>query len=385
MGGSDHDLDRVRQAIALGAAGRFSVEPNPLVGCVLERDGRVVGEGWHLAYGGPHAEIVALEKARGEARGATAYVSLEPCSRVLKTGACTVALARAGVRRVVYAVRDPNMAEEGLEGLRRAGIDVEGPVLEDEGAPLLEPFLRARALERPWVVLKWAMSLDGRIAPARGRSGRISGDEARTFVHDLRAHCDAVAVGVETVCVDDPRLTCRLEGGLPHGRGQPRRVVFDTGLRTPVAVRLVEDAPEVPVLFVCARDDPVRRSALEARGAEIVVVPAAEGGVDLVGALEALYARGVRRLLVEGGARIHGALLAAGLADQVAVIVAPFVLGGSGAPAAVTGTQVADMEGALCLEHVARRCLGDDLLVQGYVAGYGRTGTSRLRSTGGGG
>jgi len=364
---SEHDLDRLRRAIALAAKGRFSVEPNPPVGCVIERDGRVVGEGWHAAFGGPHAEVVALSMAGQEASGATAYVSLEPCSRVLKTGACTEALHRAGVTRVVFACADPHMDPGGLRGLREAGVEVEGPVLEEEGAPLLVRFRRALERRRPWVALKWAMSLDGRIAPARGRGGRISGNRSHACVHDLRGHADAVAVGVETVLVDDPRLTCRLEGGVPDGRSQPLRVVFDSSLRTPPTSVLLDDAPHVPVLVVCVHADPQRRRALEECGAEIAEVPAAGAGVDLSAALSLLYTRGVRRLLVEGGARVHGAMIASRLADQIHAFVAPIVLGGGEAPFAVSGTGIGEVESALRLEHVQWRRLDDDLLLQGYL------------------
>ncbi len=367
MSVSNLDLKRVRRAMALALKGSFAVEPNPPVGCVLVMDGQVVGEGWHVAYGGPHAEVAALEKAGADARGATAYVSLEPCSRELKTGACTVALAAAGVVRVVYAAADPNMPAGGLDSLRRAGIEVEGPVAEEEGELLLERFRRGLALKRPWVALKWAMSLDGRIAPARGRGGRISGTRSQAHAHGLRGHADAVAVGVETVLIDDPRLTCRLEGGVPHGRSQPLRVVLDSSLRMPPTSVLLDDAPHVPVLVLCVRADPERRRALEACGAEVVEIPAADGGVDLSAALSLLYERGVRRLLVEGGARVHGALIQARLADQVHAYVAPIVLGGGDAPFAVSGTQIRDVGEALRLEEVQWRRMDDDLLLQAYL------------------
>lgn len=368
MAATDHDLDRVRRAIALAAKGRFAVEPNPLVGCVLEKDGRVVGEGWHAAYGGPHAEVAALARAGDAARGATAYVSLEPCSLTLKTGACTVALAQAGVRRVVFASSDPNMPSEGLNTLRTAGVGVEGPVLPEEGAPLLARFLPGLDRAQPWVVLKWAMSADGRIAPAVGRGGPISGARAHAFVHGIRAHVDAVAVGTETARIDDPRLTCRLEGGPPHGRPQPLRVVFDDALATPPTARLLDDAPDVPCLILTAVDDGDRHAALTAKGAEVAIVPPGEGGLDLQAALAFLRKRGVRRLLVEGGARLHGSFLRAGLADQVSAFVAPIVLGGEGAPSAVSGTGITAVDAAYRLTDTRWRKLGDDLLLEGYVA-----------------
>ena len=348
----DHDRTRLRRAIALAAKGRYGVEPNPVVGCVLESQGRIVGEGWHAAYGGPHAEVEALLRAGDAARGATAYVSLEPCSTVGKTGACALALAEAGVARVVFASRDPHM----------------GPDLEGEGDRLLRDFLHAASRARPWVVLKWAMTLDGRIAPAIGRGGAITGARTLAFVHDLRAHVDAVIVGVATVLVDDPRLTSRLEGGMPHGRPQPCRVVLDSGLRTPPAARLLESAPDVPVVIFAVEGAPTdRRRALEARGARVREVRAEAGRVDLGEALRSLHEEGARRVLVEGGARVHGAFLRRGLADQVSAFVAPLVLGGDDAPAAVTGTGIGAMDDALRLEMPQWRRLGEDLLLQGFV------------------
>lgn len=343
------------------------MEPNPPVGCVLVKDDRVVGEGWHTAFGGPHAEVEALRRAGESARGATAYVSLQPCSKELKTGACTAALQQAGVVRVVYAAADPNMGPEGAAALVEAGIEVQGPALEEVGEALLVRFKRGLALRRPWVALKWAMSLDGRIAPARGRGGRISSTRSQAHVHGLRGHADAVVVGVETVLVDDPRLTCRLEGGVPDGRSQPLRVVLDSSLRTPPTSVLLDDAPHAPVLIVCVTADASRREALEACGAEIAEVPASSGGVDLSAALSVLYERGVRRALVEGGERVHGALIRAGLADQVHAYVAPILLGGGDAPFAVSGTRIDEVSRALRLEDVQWRRLDDDLLLQGYV------------------
>jgi diaminohydroxyphosphoribosylaminopyrimidine deaminase/5-amino-6-(5-phosphoribosylamino)uracil reductase len=212
------------------------------------------------------------------------------------------------------------------------------------------------------------MSADGRISPAAGRGGRISGDRAQAFVHDLRAHVDAVAVGAETARIDDPRLTCRLEGGLPHGRPQPIRVVFDDALQLSAESRLLDDAPGVPCLVLTAVDDPARHASLTAKGAEVLLVPPGEGGLDLAPALAELYARGVRRLLVEGGARLHGSFLRAGLADQVSAFVAPLVLGGESAPPAVTGTGVDAVDRAFRLTETRWRKLGDDLLLEGYVA-----------------
>ncbi len=369
MSADDHDRERLRRAIELAAKGRFHVEPNPTVGCVLEVEGRVVGEGWHVAFGAPHAEVEALARAGPSARGATAYVSLEPCSRAGRTGPCTDALLEAGVRRVVYAATDPNEAGSGAARLREAGVPVDGPVLESEAAPLLGAFLRARGRDRPWIVLKWAMTLDGRIAEGPGRGGRITGPQALAFAHDLRAHADAVAVGVETVLTDDPRLTSRLAEGPPGAHAQPCRVVFDSSLRTPVDARLLDDLPDVRLVVYTADPDPVRRRALQRRGVDVVEVPDPGGRVDLAAAVRDLAGRGVARLLVEGGARLHGAFLRSGLCDQVTTFVAPRILGAEDAPGAVTGAGFSGLAGAARLSDVRSRPLGEDVVIEGYLVG----------------
>ena len=356
-------------AIALAPRGRFAVEPNPTVGCVIVRGGRVVGKGFHRAYGGPHAEVEALRAAGRRARGATAYVSLEPCATTRKTGACTDALAATGVARVVYAAGDPTVRGRGARVLRTAGIATQGPALPAEGRALLSAFRRAIDLPRPWVVLKWAMSLDGRTAPAPGVGGTISGAEAHRFTHDLRGRVEAVAVGVGTVIADDPRLTCRRPGGPPHRRPQPAAVVFDSELRIPPTARLVrESSPARPLLVFTASPSAARARSLSSRpGVEVLAVPARDGRVDLPRALRLLKDRGVARLLVEGGPTIAGALVRAGLVDQIAAIVAPMLLGGDGAPTALASTGVADVLESPRLDHVRLSALGHDALIQGFL------------------
>lgn len=363
-----HDVERLRRAIALAAKGRFRVEPNPPVGCVLDVGGRVVGEGWHDGYGGPHAERRALAVAGEAARGATAYLSLEPCSRHGKTPPCVDALLQAGVQRVVMAAADPHPQEDGRgrARLRAAGVEVLGPVLPGEGGPLLARFREALVRPRPWTILKWAMSADGRAAPRRGAGGRLTGERAEAEVHELRGRCDAVLVGRGTLEADDPLLTCRLQGGPPDGRPQPLRIVVARRLEG-LRGRLLDSVGQGPVLLAVGRADPALARPLEARGIEVLEVGPAEGRVDLARALDLLRARGVARMLVEGGARLHGALLAAGLADQVQAWVAPLVLGGEDAVPAVEGSGVHAMAAALRLHEPQWRKVGDDLLLQGYA------------------
>ncbi len=368
MAFSDHDHATMARAIALARKGRFAVEPNPPVGCVIEQDQTVVGEGWHKGYAGPHAEIEALTLAGESAHGATAYVSLEPCNHDGKTPPCVDALIAAKVERVVYGTRDPNPeAADGIERLVAAGIQVDGPLLEADARALLARFVASLESARPWIIGKWAMSLDGSIAPRRGGGGAISGRRAQLVTHDLRGRVDAIAVGIGTVLADDPLLTCRLEGG-PAGGAQPMRVVFDPLLHTPLSARLVRDARSSSVVIVCGeRVDDARRDALEAAGCETWVMAVDDDALDLDAVTRALRTRGVRRMLVEGGARIHGAFLRAGLVDQVTAFVAPRILGGIEAVPAVVDSGFDDLESAPVLEEVMWRKVGDDLMLQGYV------------------
>jgi len=322
-----HDVLHLRRAITLADQGWGRVAPNPLVGCVIVRDGQVVGEGWHREYGGPHAEVHALRAAGERARGGTAYVSLEPCSHWGKTPPCTGALIDAGVRRVVFGGFDPNpKAQGGAEVLRAAGIEVRGGVLEaevrDQNAAFFHAHSAAGAV-RPFVALKLALSLDARIADAEGRSVWITGEEARAEVHRLRAGYDAVAVGIGTATADDPLLTVR---GAVEPRVPPVRVVFDRALRLPVDGKLVRSAREVPVWAVCEPDAPEeRRRALEDAGVRVV---AASGlGAQLAAVREA----GVRSLFVEGGATLASALLRADAVDRMYLFYAPLLIGPAGA------------------------------------------------------
>ncbi len=312
----------MRRALRLAARGLGRVAPNPAVGCVLARDGRVVGEGWHRGYGGPHAEVEALRAAGDLARGATAYVTLEPCNHWGQTPPCTDALLAAGVARVAAAVRDPYPAAAGgAERLRAAGVAVDFGALGDEARELNAPFLfAALGAARPWVTLKLALSLDGAAADHTRGPGWLTGPAARRAVHRLRAAHDAVAVGIGTALADDPELTGRAG---PAPRVPPLRVVFDRGARLPLGGRLVRTAGAAPVAVVCAPDAPAERvRALEAAGARVV---RADG---LGRALEALRAdHAVRALLVEGGARLAGALWGADLVDRLVIFRAPVVLG----------------------------------------------------------
>ena len=367
---TDHERSRLERAIALARKGCLDVEPNPPVGCVLEREGTVIGEGWHKAYGGPHAEIEALKLVHRRAEGATAYISLQPCSRTGKTGPCCDALLKAGVQRVIYASRDPleDKASPGLHKLKKGGVEVLGPALPELGDTLLKRFIAHTHIERPWVILKWAMTLDGRIAPREGEGGTIAGRRSRLLSHIWRGRVDAIAVGIGTILSDDPELTCRVEGGPPDGRPQPARVIFDRLLTTPLDAKILQTVDKAPVWIVTGTGAPEKlEAALAGRGAKILRVRHGAGGLDMSAVLSSLYQEGIGRLLVEGGARIHGTFVRQKLADQACAFVAPVIAGGEQAVPAIRGSGINDMAHALQLEDVRWRGLGDDVLVRGYM------------------
>jgi diaminohydroxyphosphoribosylaminopyrimidine deaminase/5-amino-6-(5-phosphoribosylamino)uracil reductase len=328
------DLAAMRAALALARRGLGRTWPNPSVGCVLVNDGRVVGRGWTQPGGRPHGETEALERAGAAARGATAYVSLEPCCHWGRTPPCTDALIAAGVRRVVIAIEDPDarVAGAGIARLRAAGIAVELGLCAAEAEEINAGFLMRVRRGRPLVTLKLAASLDGRIATGAGESQWITSPPARDRTHALRAVHDAIMVGVATVIADDPQLTCRLPG---LGARSPVRVVLDSHSRIPPAARLVAGAHSPPSWVVTLTTAPVeRQAALRDRGVEVIAVGAdGDGRIDLAAALRALGERGLTRLLVEGGGRLAAALLRAGLVDRLVWVHAPLVIGGDGIPA----------------------------------------------------
>jgi diaminohydroxyphosphoribosylaminopyrimidine deaminase/5-amino-6-(5-phosphoribosylamino)uracil reductase len=356
----------MRAALALAARGLGNVWPNPAVGCLIVRDGRVVGRGWTQPGGRPHAEARALEQAGAAARGACAYVTLEPCSHHGETPPCADALIDAGIARVVFACGDPDPKVDGRGAarLREAGVQVVTGVAEDAARALNAGFILHRTQGRPLVTLKLATTLDGRIATAGGDSQWITGPLARRRGHLLRADHDAIMIGSGTALADDPMLTCRLPGGALR---QPVRVVMDARLRLPAGSRLATSAARAPVWVLTAADPAgAAARALSERGCELVAVPALAGqGVDGAAALAALAERGITRLLVEGGGRLAASLLAAGLVDRLAWFRAPAVMGGDGLP----GVDSLGLEAVAQLRRFRRTgvlALADDLL-ESYV------------------
>ena len=312
------------EALRLAEKGLFSTTPNPRVGCVIVRDGEVQGTGWHEKAGGPHAEILALRAAGERARGATAYVSLEPCSHHGRTPPCADALIAAGVARVVAAMQDPNtqVAGSGFERLRTAGIQVESGLMQDEARALNIGFVARMNRGRPWLRMKIAASLDGRTALASGQSQWITGPEARRDGHAWRARACAVLTGIGTVRDDDPRLDVR-EVGTPR---QPLKIVVDSRLQLPLSAKLLQSGK---VLVAAAVEDKARIAALEDKGAEVVVLPNAQGKVELTELMRELARRELNEVHVEAGYQLNGSLLAAGLVDELLIYLAPSLLGDS--------------------------------------------------------
>jgi diaminohydroxyphosphoribosylaminopyrimidine deaminase/5-amino-6-(5-phosphoribosylamino)uracil reductase len=318
----------MRRALGLAARGLGETNPNPLVGCVIVRKGRVVAEGLHERAGGPHAEVAALRRAGHRARGSTLYVNLEPCAHHGRTPPCAPLVRDAGVRRVVAALRDPSplVAGRGLALLRRSGVAVTTGVLAADAARLNAPFLQAVRAGRPFVLLKAAQTLDGRIATASGHSKWITNPEQRRQARWLRRLYDAVLVGIGTVLADDPLLLPS-----PRTRRPFARVVLDSQLRLPATSRLVRSATaRTPVFVLTGRTTAPRRRGLEGAGVEVLEVPGSREQVALEGAIGILGARGITSVMVEGGSEVLGSFLAARLVDQVALFTAPLLLGGRG-------------------------------------------------------
>lgn len=353
------DAGHMARALELARRGLWTTDPNPRVGCVIADDERVVAEGWHELAGGPHAEAMALAAAGTAARGATAYVTLEPCSHHGRTPPCADALIAAGISRVVYAMRDPNPRVDGggAGRIAAAGIPAEGGVLEHEARELNAGFISRMTRGRPWVTVKLAASLDGSTALPGGESRWITGEAAREDVQRLRARSSAVMTGSGTVLADDPRLDVRL----PGATRQPLRVVLDSKLRTPPGARIL--APPGSALIICTEEDPARGARLREAGAEIATVASAKGGVDLGAALSFLGSREVNELLVECGAGLAGAMLAAGLVDELLLYLAPVLLGRGARPLADLEAP-ASMAGRLEFSIVDRQDVGSDLMLR---------------------
>jgi diaminohydroxyphosphoribosylaminopyrimidine deaminase/5-amino-6-(5-phosphoribosylamino)uracil reductase len=353
------------QALELAARGQGFVEPNPMVGCLIVRGDDVVGEGWHRRYGGPHAEVHALRAAGAAAADATAYVTLEPCCHLGKTPPCSQALIDAGVARVVVAHRDPfpQVDGGGIRQLQQAGIDVTVGVLERQACWLNAPFLKRVRTGQPWVIAKWAMTLDGKIGTHAGSSRWISNEMSRIRVHQLRGRVDGIMVGQRTAALDNPMLTAR-----PPGPRTAMRIVVDSRAGLQADSQLVRSATDIQTLIAAGPDVPTEnRSRLEQAGCEVWTAASADPQQRLLELLSALGERGLTNVLVEGGGRLLGSLFDARAIDEVHVFIASKLVGGLDAPSPLAGRGLASMADATALHSAVIEPLDGDVYIHGRI------------------
>ncbi|AHM56966.1 riboflavin biosynthesis protein RibD [Peptoclostridium acidaminophilum DSM 3953] len=357
----------MKMALELAKKGWGHVSPNPLVGCVIIKGGEIIGMGYHEKFGQAHAEVNAIRAAGESSRGATLYVNLEPCCHYGKTPPCSELIIKSGLKRVVVGMRDPNprVLGGGIKQLLDAGIEVETGVLEEESIRLNEIFIKHISKGEPFVILKTAVTMDGRTCTASGDSKWITSDESRRLVHKIRAGVSCIVTGVETVIKDDPMLNVRLEGDWKS----PFRIVLDSKGRIPLDSKvLTQDSRNT---LVCVTDDaPIhRREMIRGTGAELRVFPKCESGVDLKVLLADIASRGFDSVLVEAGARVNTSFLRSGLVDKVMMFMAPKILTGSESPTWTAGSPPSLMKDALELEGLWAESVGPDILVQGYMKG----------------
>ena len=364
-----NDLRFMSRALELAARGEGSVEPNPLVGCVVTRNGELIGEGWHARFGEPHAEPVALRSAGDRAAGGTLYVTLEPCCHHGKTPPCTEAIRTAGIARVVIAQRDPfpQVSGQGIVELEASGIAVEVGLLASQASHLNAPYLKRLATGQPWIHAKWAMTLDGKIATRTGNSQWISCPQSRERVHQLRGRMDAIVVGRQTVAADDPLLTAR-----PPGPRTATRVVLDSGASLSPHSRLVQTAREVPLIVAAGPDaNPAQVAQLIGAGCEVLQFPSRDPAERLRPLWNELGSRGMTHVLIEGGAEVLGSLLDTRCIDEIHLFLAPKLIGGNEARSAIGGAGVAQIAAGRTLDDLACEPLGEDYYLHGRIRSDG--------------
>ncbi len=357
----------MQMALDLAAQGTGFTSPNPLVGAVVVRGQKVVGRGYHERFGGPHAEVNALQQAGDQARGATLYVTLEPCNHTGKTPPCTEKILSAGIRRLVVAMTDPNPGVKGGGNayLHRSGIDVVAGLEEDAARRQNAFFIKHIRTGLPFVILKCAATLDGRIATRTGDAHWVSGPQSRQFVHELRHAVDAILVGVDTVKIDDPRLTTRL----PDGNGcDPTRIILDTNLSIPLNARVLTQTSSAETILVTGPNvDAAARSRVLAGGARVLTSPCRDGQIDMNALMKTLGAEGIASVLVEGGSRISGSALRSGIVDKIYFFYAPKLLGGDDGIPICRGQGQERMQDCLNVDTVTVHRFGSDVMIEGYL------------------
>ncbi len=354
----------MRRALVLAQRARGRVSPNPMVGAVVVRRGKVVGEGYHSRVGHPHAEVEALRRAGDKAQSADLYVNLEPCCHFGRTPPCTEAIIQAGIKRVFVGMRDPNsqVSGRGLRLLRAQGIVIVSNVLKEECEELNESFIKVMKTGMPFVILKTAMSLDGKIATHSGDSRWITGKLARNHVHKIRNEVDAILVGTETVLKDNPRLTCRLETSAKH----PVRIVLDRRNRIPLTAKIFKNSRSQKIIYVTGPDISSRRlKALVDKKVEILSGKSSKNGFDIKSLLKELANRDMNSILIEGGAELNASVVKVGVVDRVVAFISPVLIGGTQAPGFLGGQGVVKVKGAVKLKDVVVTKIGEDLMVEG--------------------
>jgi diaminohydroxyphosphoribosylaminopyrimidine deaminase/5-amino-6-(5-phosphoribosylamino)uracil reductase len=358
------DKDYMQRALNLARQAEGRTSPNPIVGAVIVKDGKVIGEGYHHHAGGAHAEVYALKEAGNEARGATVYVTLEPCSHYGKTPPCANTLIKAGIKRVVIAMEDPNpqVAGSGIRLLNQAGIETEVGILEDEARRANEIFIKYITTNKPFVILKNAMTLDGKVATKTGDSKWISGTESRQLVHQLRDKVDGILVGIGTVLADNPRLTTRL----PQGGQDPTRIVLDSRLRISLNADIINQESDAKTIIATLKSSSQeKKKMLIEKGVEIIEAGAGNN-IDLNLLLDSLAEREITSLLVEGGSQVSSSFLEEGLVDKLYYFIAPKIIGGSDAISVVCGEGVCQISEGIKVVNKEVTLVGEDILVVGY-------------------
>ena len=359
----------MRRALELAQKAQGETSPNPMVGAVLVKNGIVVGEGFHRKAGLPHAEVEALRKAGKKARGAVLYVNLEPCCHFGKTPPCTQAIISAGVKKVIVGMRDPNqlMSGKGLRQLKKNGLQVMTGILSKECKTLNEVFIKFIRTGNPFVLLKTAISLDGKIATHSGESQWITGTKAREKVHHIRNEIDAILAGAGTIVKDNPFLTTRLKRKSAVVK-HPVRVILDNEFLVPLKSNVFKNAKTQSVLYATSKKLPVsRRKELTRKGVDILILKENKGGVDLQHLLEALGERNITSVLIEGGAEVNASALEAGIVDKVLVFVAPILIGGKDAPGPLGGKGIRQLASAFKIKNMTVNQIGNDLMLEGYL------------------
>lgn len=358
------DIKYMRQALKLAEKGCGWTAPNPMVGAVIVKDGRVIGEGWHEKYGQPHAERNALASCKESPKGATIYVTLEPCCHHGKQPPCVDAILEAGISRVVVGSGDPNplVGGKGISILREHGIEVTENVLREECDRLNEVFFHYIQTQRPFVVMKYAMTMDGKIAAYTGESKWVTGEEARNHVQQQRHRLQGIMVGAGTVLADDPSLTCRIEGGK-----NPIRIICDSRLRTPLHAQVITTAKQVPTILATCCTDREKQQEYEAAGCQIIVVKEKDGHVDLRQLMEKLGERNIDGILLEGGGTLNWSALESGIVQKVQTYIAPKLFGGQKAKTPVEGIGIPTPSEAFILKNSTITRLGEDFLIESEV------------------